>query len=175
MKTFDKNAIYKRVLAQVCADIGNPALIPGGCCLPFATHGAYVINQETGLTPILQAGSADFRYIHPKYDDGQINTHFSYHWDPEHPATMEAVTLGKMPEVHCWLAIRETREIVDFSTGFIERQALRRGLLWQNDPLPDFVWFKEGEQPPGLRYLPDIDAIQFILAFLTKKVELCRE
>ena len=170
--TINKDAIYADVLRRIREDIGDPADIVGGCCLPFTTHGAVAIYEATGLDPMLQAGSAHFRYIPRELDDGKIATTFSYQWEPNHPLSVQRIAAGQLPEIHCWLAIRETREIIDFSTAYIAREAARCGLHWRAAKLPPYIWSKE--LPDGVCYFPELAACRFITRFIQEKLLLCQ-
>lgn len=165
----DKDAIYKRVLAMTQEDTPPDTFNTGRCCLPFMVNGIIAIMEMTGLTPIPQAGSASFRFIPEEVQPLTGHTHFEYQWDPEHPLSKAAIRDGKLPEIHCWIAIRETQEIVDFSTGFVHVAAATAGLIWQMPPPPPYIWRRAGDPYPGTCYKPELAAIRFIMKFLQEK------
>lgn len=170
--TINKDAIYARVLQLLDRDWDvDPETLDGGACLPFTVCGMIALYELTGIKPMLQAGSAHFRFIPRELDDGFSHTTFSYQWEPKHPLSVARIAKGQLPEIHCWLAIKETREIVDFSTAYIEHHAAQCGHRWIAPPLPKYLW--STKLPDGMLYLPDLAACHFVKRFIEEKV--CRK
>ena len=162
-----KYGIADNVISDVAkyrAGIGTAGY---GGCFYLAHFGALQI-MEHGYTPLIQAGSMSWPIIDPKDDDGVCCTHFSYVWgetvlSPE----IHLLVHGVLPEIHIWLAIRETGEIVDFSTNELKSQALlTAGLEWKAKDPPKFVWCIPDHLPEWVVYRPDTDAIKFVLRML---------
>jgi hypothetical protein len=125
--------------------------------------------MDSDWEPSRKAGSASWRFLPPHLDDGIQATHFTNQWSPTEPQSRERIRAGQLPEIHCWLAIPSTREIVDFSTGYIHHAARASGLEWKADPLPPYIWCREGDPHPGTVYMPCLEAIEFVLNFLREK------
>lgn len=139
-----------------------------GACLIYAEHTQDVVQDITGLRTIIQAGSASWPRIKPEEDDGVSPTHFSYVWtDPPTTAAMRdiifcAVTSGHLPEMHCWAAIPETGEIIDFTTKFQKEQCEKRAhLSWTAPEPPEYIWSHMHSLPDGVLYQPTFTACKF--------------
>lgn len=138
-----------------------------GMCLHW-THCACCVLRLCGYRAILQAGSMNWPI--------NVNapppaaTHFSYEWQPEHPASVFNILQGGMPEYHCWVAIPERQEIADFATGYFKEVAIERhGLTWVDADPPSYLWCNANALPEGVRYRPSLPAIRFVLEFLTRE------
>jgi hypothetical protein len=119
---------------------------PAKGCLYWA--GAFNKSATAhGLDCLIQVGSAQFQYRADT--DGVSNTHFSYMYDPVEAAVR--ISKGLPPELHAWNVIRDTREIVDLTTGFQAEQARRMlGYEWEKEfALPEYFWGK----PEGTRMI----------------------
>ena len=136
-----------------------------GLCLQRATVGSMLLAQR-GVRAIIQAGSASWPCIDLALDDGKMDTHFSYQWaigQNIDPATVE----DQLPEMHCWLAIPKTRELVDFSMGEQPRlAALTAGLTWTGPLPPEYLW--TDSLPEGVYYEPNAEAIRLAVALMGK-------
>lgn len=71
---------------------------------------------------------------------------------------------GLLPEVHCWVEIPATREIVDLTTRYLVFRAARAGIKWTAPEPPPFVW--TAELPDDAVYTPDQLATTFAGALL---------
>lgn len=168
MKTLtqtEKDTIYWMVHRCVEADGGREKIMTGRACLNWMIHGAVILHQ-CGIETIPQAGSASFRFLPEHLDDGVCDTHHSFMWSPYTPQSQAKIAEGQLPEIHCWLADPKTREIIDFSTGYIHHSFNQP---WLADPLPRYLWRREGDPHPGCCYQPYPQAIQFILNFMRQK------
>lgn len=131
-----------------------------GSCLYWTWAGCQILRR-CGFRAILQAGTMSWPMAP---DRGGNPTHFSYEWDPESPGSATAMVLGKMPEVHCWCALPDEGDIVDFSTGHFRKLAEgRHGLTWELDDPPDYFWYNAHELPEGVIYRASMDAIRYVL------------
>lgn len=168
MNETEKDTIYWLVQRAVMADAGPDKVMTGRACLPWMVHGAIVLGQF-GIRSIPQAGSAWFRFLPAHLDDGVCDTHHAFEWSPRTPQSMQQIARGQLPEIHCWLALPDSREIIDFSTGYIHHGCPHP---WQADPLPRYVWLPEGEGHPGCLYKPEMEAIKFLINFMKAKALL---
>lgn len=136
-----------------------PHLDPQKACLYWAVVTQRLL-KELGKPAILQVGSLQWPRIRPEDDDGVIHTHFSYMWDWEE--AKNRMKQGLMPEFHAWVAVlTDPPEIVDVTTCYLPAQALElANLIWTAPAPPDFLWGGEEDIPDGVRYRPDVKAIQ---------------
>ena len=140
--------------------IFDKAVTPRGvdrhaACLQWSVILTTVLN-ESGSRAVLQGGSASFPIITPDQDDGERATHFSYIFEPE--VAIRRYCLGKLPEMHCWVGLPDSNEIVDMTAGFQPQQARETaGLQYWNPELylPEVLWCKCDSLPKGVRYMPD--------------------
>jgi len=80
------------------------------------------------------------------------------------------VSLGILPEIHCWAGIIDTNEIVDLSTRHLVQQyekTMRE--TWQAPAPPLYIWVNSDTIPDGVRYIPDMEAIHFALMTLVNR------
>ena len=162
---YDKQRIYEKSRSLLCRRF--PHIITGGkgSCF-YATATALVYLREAGLPVVLQAGSMSWPIIRREQDDGKRDTHFSYMWEIEDtipdPVRPFLVT-GHIPEVHCWLGIPETHELIDFSMPEMRKHARNElgedaagmvvpDYLWSNK-LPDWVFYEPFRKATELAYV----------------------
>lgn len=151
--------VRERITAHVLP--GQPLM---ALCLQHAVLTVQAIRAR-GTRAIIQAGSASWRYRRPDLDDGACSTHFSYVWDPTHPASRAALAQREMPEMHVWAAIPhgDAPAIVDLTTRFWPQQARRlAGLEWTAERPPEYLW---GIPPAGARYVPAEAATMLAVVF----------
>ncbi len=114
-----------------------------GLCLYYAHYTASVLHRH-GYHATIQAGSLQWPRIKPEDDDGVMNTHFAYMWTPMWtPGAYESalsVLMGNLPEMHCWVGIIDTQEIVDFTTRHLKTAAANLDLAWTAADPPEFLW-----------------------------------
>ncbi len=77
-------------------------------------------------------------------------------WREESQAELK---LSLLPEIHVWVGLPDSKEIVDFSTKYFPQHAAAEGLEWRTAPPPDFLWCG----PADVVYTPNLDAIASIL------------
>jgi len=69
-----------------------------------------------------------------------------------------------LPEIHVWVGLPDSGEIVDFSTSTFKKLAIERhGLRWSGPDPPKFLW---GIPPSGTIYRPHREATLFALELL---------
>ena len=134
-----------------------------GLCLYYARETVAVLRHN-GIKAVLQAGSMQWPIVKPEDDDGVSNTHFAYMWEPDHPLSILATKFGALPEIHVWVGLPETQEVVDFSTRYFKEAAEERGLKWRTEDPPQYLWAHE--LPNWVRYVPNRDATIFAMKLL---------
>ena len=162
---------HKRVGHQLIEEIRELAqeLAPSGFkmaggCVYLAAAGILVLRNH-GIEALPQAGDMSWPIVWPKDDNGRGPTHFSYVWEPRSLISITAMRMGKLPEVHAWLGIPKTREIVDLSTRFLVEQCTdTAGLEWKTDPPPDYLW--ADQLPDGVYYRPVKDATMMVAGMI---------
>ncbi len=137
-----------------------------GACLYYA-HAAASILWAAGLRPVIQAGTMQWPIVRREDDDGRTHTHYGYHWQPDHPASVARRAAGGLPELHAWVALPDAGEILDFSTRDFKRLALMAGLRWTAADPPDYLWCHVEELADRWTvYRADPDATVFVAALL---------
>jgi hypothetical protein len=116
-------------------------------------------TAENGLEILPQAGSAFWRRIPHRDDDGVTDTHWGFEYDT---STLAPGDMCGLPlEVHVWAAMPTTGEIIDISTrGWPESCAGAGGLPWPGPRPPDHLWVKANKRHPNSIYVPNQDATQ---------------
>lgn len=140
--------------------------IKRGKCLYSTLCLAFVL-QEKKIPFLVQAGSLSYPRLNPEQDDGRPETctHFSFIWEPRSEATLRAIAENRLPEIHVWMYLPETMEIVDLTTH--EFPCLCKeysGLDWLGDKPPDYIWCKIEHLPRNVFYEADMSAINYVLS-----------
>lgn len=139
-----------------------------GDCLRYA-HLTATVLHSAGLRPIIQAGSMQWPIVPLAQDDGTRPTHFAYMWDPESADSIKAMLFGGgLPEIHVWVGLLDSQEIVDFSTRHFREAAERAGFTWETRDPPSFLWAGWQDWPRRVRYTPDERACRFAERLLWK-------
>ncbi len=160
----DRDEIFCRTRDKVLEEQGSLV----GQCLSFAWHGYETIRSYPNAPQVvIQAGSASWPRIPMEHDDGKIMTHLSYQFEFDSASTTQF--LGKLlgvsenseedtpyslPEIHIWLALPESKELVDFTIGTWPLAC--EGILgepWLAPPPPEYFW--GSVLPPFVRYVPN--------------------
>ena len=140
-----------------------------GSCLYWAQVGCVELWKR-GVRALPQAGSMSWPILMPgdPEDDGVRPTHLSYEWGEGGVDSQLAIGMGALPEVHVWIGIPGTGEIVDFSTRWLRLAAERLGLEWRTPEPPNYVWCRGEDLPAGVVYQPKLDAIFAMMARIGK-------
>ena len=99
-------------------------------------------------------------------------SHFTFQWngDPNAELRRTAALTGAdqvaLPEMHCWIYLPETREVVDFSTGYIPTLAKAMGFEWKVTPPPPYIWARPESLFPRAIYQPNRDATKLAVTTL---------
>ena len=107
-------------------------------CLQVAGVACHVL-KDAGYEAGIQAGSSFWPYKSILLDDKDTNT-FGYEFDTK--AAALALINGKPPEIHVWVGIADTQEILDFTTEYQVKQCKKMlGHDWSPElKLPEFIW-----------------------------------
>jgi hypothetical protein len=122
-------------------------------CLYWAALTRDYLNMHYGVGAALEAGTMMWRFN--AVDDGVHNTHFSYVWDPRHPRSIAACEQGRLPEMHAWVAIPSSGEIIDLTTRYLVARAAAEGMAWTAPEPPQFLWARISALPAGTIYRAD--------------------
>ena len=132
-------------------------------CFYYSAIGAAILKDHYGLAAKVSAGSLSWPRIARELDDGKVDTHFSYMFEPYSPATKLALVENRMPEMHVWITLPEEHEILDLTTGYLKQQCQRRTTMkWMAPDPPEFLWVKWHEIPEDVHYEPSHIAVQII-------------
>jgi hypothetical protein len=149
--------VFEAVRARVAEKAGPSA---PNACLYWAAYGIEELEKR-GVRACFQAGSCFWPRIrmadvgnYPETDP--IN--FGYQWDDAmtaREAVVRALTTGRLPEIHVWLGLTATQEIIDFTAGYFPANCDK--LLhhdWPGAVPPEFFWGTYGALPDGVVYRP---------------------
>ena len=136
--------------------------------LPVLSHQTAAVLWQHGLPAVIQAGSLQWPRVRREEDDGQIDTHFAYMWTPTSPKSALSVALGNLPEMHVWVGILSSQEIVDFTTRHLRLAAEARGMIWTAVDPPRYLWCPAAGTPDRVVYRPDRDASIYACTLLKR-------
>jgi len=129
------------------------SVIKGGKCV-FYSAATMMHFKCLGIQCYLQAGSMSWPCIKMEEDDGVSPTHFSFEWEGYTQANVMRMVSGALPEMHVWVGIPETNEIVDLSVGTLPEQAKEIAKIeWKGPRPPNFLW--TNVLPENVRYVPE--------------------
>lgn len=148
----EKDFIVADVHNRLSRWIGTDHL--DGACLFWAGFARGYLNAHYNVGAELVAGTMSWRAVAEEDDDGRSPTHFSYVWEPDHPLSQAALERGLLPEMHVWVTIPATGEIIDLSTRYFANRATRfMGIRWTAPKPPPYLW--SATLPEGVLYAPD--------------------
>lgn len=139
-----------------------------GLCLYYAHHTADVLWRR-GYRAVIQAGSLQWPRVRRDEDDGQMNTHFAYEWNPHDSASMVSMGLGHLPEMHVWVGIVDRQEIVDFTIRHLRESAESQGMAWTAADPPRYLWCHARGLPDWVRYCVNRDATIYACTLLKQQ------
>lgn len=134
-----------------------------GNCLLTSISLTVALCEEFKVRAVLQAGSASWPRIDLAKDDGNIMTHFSYMFSDDAESMMDVLIRRRLPELHCWVGIVDTQEIIDPTTCYLKKQCERlTSMKWTAPEPPDFIWCSPTSKdwPQGVVYRPHHAAFQ---------------
>jgi len=137
---------------------------PEKSCLYYAYFGGCRLSMY-GYECSLVAGTASWRFLPDWLDDGKDTTmtHYTYMFEEDSEVTRRAIAAKLMPEMHCWVAARRSKEhrvfLVDMTTGFQAATAKERGYEWHPDcKLKEHLWLYADQINQDCVYAPDQEA-----------------
>lgn len=158
--TLNKDALHDEIVRKA-RRLAPPDAWDTALCFYYGVATVETLRAH-GVRAVIQAGSASWPRVRPEQDDGVMATHFSYEWSPHEMPSRMMLAKGGMPEMHVWVGLPETSEIVDMTTGLWPAQAKRiGGFDWLGDQPPKFFW--GSKLPKGVHYTPVSDAVAFCL------------
>ena len=148
-----KDKIAKQVV-ELAERLWKPEMsrIEGGKCV-FYSAAALLLFKRLGINVALQAGSLSWPVIHLEEDDGKCNTHFSYMWEGLTTKNVDILVSGRLPEMHVWVVLPDTKSLVDFTTGDLKKHAAKVGVTWSGPEPLEYFW--DTHTPSGVVYTPD--------------------
>lgn len=166
LTTTQKDAIHQRVLKRIEKWYGHTGQ-NGMACLYLMHCGLVELSVFTKERCLPAAGTAHFQ-MQP--DDGKLS-HFSFVWngDPNAEMRRQAALTGdqvSLPEMHCWIYLPDTKEVVDFSTGHVPALAKAMGFEWKATPPPPYIWAQPQSLWPRAIYLPNREATRLAIQTL---------
>ncbi len=135
-------------------------------CVLYAAMGVIMLEKQ-GIRALLQAGNASYLYKAKECDDGG-DSHFAYVFDPEQPRSAERIRQGMIPEIHCWIGLPETQEVVDVTTRFLPASLVDMNptAVWTAPRPPDFFWGTADDMPPGWNFECKVEAMRYAFSHI---------
>lgn len=167
-----RSAMVSRARSMAASVLARDGLseVMAQACLYHAMAMCAVL-REAGYDAIPQAGDAGWQRIPDEDDDGICDTAFGYEWhdDEAEPLWRQ----GLMPEMHCWVAIPDTKEIIDITTRYWPQacQAIM-GKGWPGPKPPDFLWTDDPQQYK-CHYRAKINACRCMMTMVNRVVGRC--
>ncbi len=155
-----------KMIAEIERQVSRLEKRPG-LCLYYAHHTAAVLWHH-GVPAVIQAGSLQWPRVRREEDDGEINTHFAYMWTPGSVESALSAAMGNLPELHVWVGILDSQEIVDFTTRHLVSAALERHMIWTARRPPPYLWCPANSLPDWVVYTPNRDASIYACTVLTQ-------
>jgi hypothetical protein len=153
-----------KIVAEIERQLARLETRPG-LCLYYAHHVASVLWHHR-YRAVIQAGSLQWPRVRREEDDGIINTHFAYEWSPHTQASQVAMAVGNLPEMHVWVGILDTQEIVDFTTRHLKASAQALGMGWTAPDPPAYLWCPASATPDWVVYRPIAEASVYACSIL---------
>lgn len=172
----EKDALFQRVLehGRVFVRDYDPQAVgihkdPRRYCAILAA--ATVMELELlGLQGLYQAGSASWRMVPRRLDDGRRPTHYSYVYDFGRAA--KYTLAGTFPEMHCWALVcyehEGSSELIDFTTAILPDSVKLAGFRWLMPDPPQYVWERVDvlRRSDDCHYVNNPNAISMAKVFL---------
>lgn len=139
MNKEERSQLVAEIRAAVREDF--PELRIERSCLYTSLYTVLFLKQR-GILSCLQAGSTGWRIVPSDLDDGIGITHFSFVWSPHEMASRIAMMSGDLPEMHVWVGIPATQELIDLNTGQLPAflKHVCPGQEWLAPAPPDYLW-----------------------------------
>lgn len=139
-----------------------------GCCV-FASLALGVALRSNGINAIPQAGTCYWPRITQEQDDGVSPNVFGYCWEPDSINTILKIARDELPEIHAWVALPQTNEIIDITTRHLKEQCETLATLkWTAPDPPDYLWEHCLKLPDYVLYKPDTRAIKYLISLYNR-------
>lgn len=104
-----------------------------GACFYYMIS-TLIVLEDYGFRVTPMAGSAYYKQT----KDGKS---YGYEWSPDTERSRLALEQGGLPEIHCFVGLIDSEEIVDVSVRHVKTLAKSAGFPFEDGiELPDFVW-----------------------------------
>jgi len=163
-----KDAIHQRVIGRMRRWYGENKTTSGMACL-YWMHAGLATLMQHGIVGRPAAGTAWW-----EYDPGDpVMTHWGCEWggDPNDELKRKVILEPgsyALPEMHCWIWLPSTGEVIDFTTGYVPTIAKTMGYEWRPHvkPPPPYIWARPESLYPRAVYLPSGDATRLAIQTL---------
>jgi hypothetical protein len=159
-----------KIIAAIQSEIANVLRDkclndPLGKCL-YITHTVATALHKHRLRPVIQSGSMQWPIMAREDDDGTVNTHFAYMWNPGDIASIISMAHGALPEMHVWCGLTQPQTIIDFSTRNLREHAEACGLTWRSGDPPEYLFRRTDQLPDWVVYTPNCEATLYACRIL---------
>ena len=137
-----------------------------GACLFWAAATNHIFRLHN-IRSKIAAGSMNWPIVPKHLDDGVRPTHFSYEFEPDGRSMILSSYLGCLPEMHVWVQLTDTHEIVDLSLRSLRENYMQltgNNPQWLAPSPPKYIW--TDAPPAGTYYRKDIQATRIALQAL---------
>jgi hypothetical protein len=163
-----KDGLHRATTIRMRQWYGVEKATSGMACL-YWMHAGLVTLMQYGIIGRPAAGTAWWEY---NPSDPQM-THFGCEWGGNmndelvRHAVLEPGSYS-LPEMHCWIWLPSTGEVVDFTTEHVPEAAKRLGFEWKPTvkPPPPYIWARPESLYPRAVYLPSRDATRLAIQTL---------
>lgn len=124
-------------------------------CIYWAGYLVKALWQADDVRAFMQAGTCTWplRLGRADYRDSPS---YGMTWDPQAADLPARLGRGELPEMHAWVLLPDTMEIVDLSTRYWPGLCKEgTGMDWPGDLPPDYLWTPYNALPKGVRYVAD--------------------
>src|SRR5262245_5809812 len=104
-----------RAARKLMAERHPDVPIRSGCL--YAAGAMIDVLRQCKVRACLQAGSASWVRITSEQDDGKCNNAFGYGFHSENSLTVAALLERRLPEMHVWVGVPSSQEIIDITTA----------------------------------------------------------
>jgi len=79
-------------------------------------------------------------------------------WNESSPLNVANLMMQALPEIHVWVGLVETQEVIDFSVRNLREAAGEAGLEWTAADPPRYIWATQDNLPDWVVYTPHATA-----------------
>lgn len=133
-----KDKIVEDVRKALIEDF--PELDAVNSCLYATVYMSFALRNRN-IVALPQAGSMSWLFVDPKKDDGVSPNTFSFIWSPTEANSIGAMMAGNLPEMHFWVGLPQTQEIVDINTCYFPQWQAKYDIGdWSAKKPPKYFW-----------------------------------